>query len=113
MEQSDSSAEVSLLTVDGIPTLKLVAADPDGIKKITIWSRWGKVPIIRNYDCLKVLEDSVAPYPIEWFPIIIDITNCHNERISRLGPFNPDGNEAAGIVESEDTTKSPGSYRQI
>lgn len=113
MEQIDSSAEVSLLNVDGVLTLKLVASNPNGVQKIAIWSRWGKVPTIRNYECLKILEDSIAPYPTEWFPIVIDITDCQSKKIVRLGPFNGDGSEAMGFVEMDDTSKSPGPYKQM
>jgi len=113
MEQTDSSVEVNLLTVDGVPTLKLVASNPNGVQKIAIWSRWGKVPTIRNYECLKILEDSIAPYSTEWFPIVIDITDCQSGKISRFGPFNVDGSEAMGFVEIEDTSKSPGPYKQM
>lgn len=113
MEQTDSSAEVNLLTVGGVPTLKLVASNPNGIQKIATWSCWGKVPIIRNYECLKIVEDSIAPYPSKWFPIVIDITDCQSKKIIRLGPFNADGSEAMGFVEMEDTSKSPGPYKQM
>jgi hypothetical protein len=109
----ESSVEVSLSPVNGILTIKLVAANSNGIKKMAVWSRWGKVPIIRNYECLKVVEDSVAPYPTEWFPVVVDVTDCQSGKTSRLGPFNVDGSEALGFVEMEDTSKSPGPYKQM
>lgn len=108
----DSEVEISLTPVDGVLTLKLVASNANGIKKITVWSRWGKVPIIRNYECLKVLEDAISPYPTEWFPIVVDITECQNEKIERHGPFHSDGSNAPGFVETDDAPKPPGPYRQ-
>src|SRR5690349_13486193 len=109
----ESVVEVSLLSVKDTLTLKLIASNPNGIRTISIWSRWGKVPIIRNYECLKILEDIISPYPTDWFPIVVDITDCQSGKISRLGPFNVDGSEAVGFVEIEDISKSPGPYKQM
>lgn len=109
----ESAVEVSLTPVDGILTLKIAAANQNGIKKILVWSRWGKVPTVRNYESLKFIEDTIVPYPAEWFPIVVDITDCKNGNICRLGPFNEDGSEAIGFVETEDTSKPPGPYKQM
>lgn len=109
----ESAIEVGLSPVNRILTIRLTAANSNGIKKIAIWSRWGKVPIVRNYECLKILEDSISPYPNEWFPIVVDVTDCQSGKITRLGPFNIDGSEAPGFVETEDTTKPPGPYKQM
>ena len=117
--KGNSQVEVAWFIDAGRPTLHIVVSDPDGVGKVTVWSRFGRVPTIRTYRCEKTIEDNLVPYPVAWFPITVDVTDCQktkegqpNPQTDRHGPFNSDGEIVPGAVkEPNDTSKPPGPYK--
>ncbi len=113
MTKGNSAVEVAFVQDQDSPTLKILALDPDGIKEIHIWSRHGRVPTTRTYDCPKRVEDTISPYPKDWFPVTVDVKDCQTTPATdRHGPYDQYGDDADGTVEF-DETKPPGPFEEF
>jgi len=112
MTAGNSSVSVSWVSDAGRPTLAIAAFDPDGIASIWVYTKFGTpVEIWSLQGCPNNVQTSNVPFPRQWFPVIVDLTDCQQPHATdRSGWYDADGN----IIESEpyetDPKKNPGKF---
>ena len=108
-----TDVEVALTFTNNAWTLVVNVSCDSGIEKVKVWSKFGRVPMIRKppSECPQTFEIVLTPYPSDWMPVTVDVLCCGaGAKWDRKAPFKGDGTQEGGSTEP-DPSKPPGEYK--